>query len=287
MKKYLFFIAIAAGISFTSCGAGNKAEIDKMQAKIDSLQSLNGNLTESDNSNLAAINEIFNNLEDVKRNQGIISENNTGDVEGDKKAMIQESINTIAALMDENKSKLESLQKKLKSSGKKNTQLQALVDNLNQQIIEKDKEIESLKGQLAELNITVQKMSGKIDSLSTENENNKTTIENQTNEMNTVYYCLGTFKELVDNKVIDKGGAFAAKSGSKVSGDTNMDYYTKTDKRNLSSITVGGAKKVTFKTSHPSTSYTLVKDGNKITKVEITDKDAFWKNSKFCVIMTE
>lgn len=261
----------------------------EMQAKLDSLESINSGNTENINGYIAEMNTIYDRLDEIKRNEGIISDNsaeNEGDLSEDKRAKIQESINVIAQLMDENKAKIDALNKKIKSSGKQNKQLEELIANLQKQIDEKDKEINALKEQLATINIQVQEMANKNDSLTNVTNENQVTISNQDQELNTVYYCMGTFKELTANKVLDKGGVFSAKSGSKLSADVNMDYFTKTDKRRISEIPLG-AKKVTLKTSHPSSSYILVKEGNKVTKLTINDQTKFWSNSKYCVLMLE
>jgi len=288
MRRLILMSAASLAILFTSCG-GDSGKVKEMQAKLDSLEAINGGNTDNINGYIAEMNTIYDRLDEIKRNEGVISDNsaeNEGDLTDDKREKIQESINIIAQLMDENKSKIASLNKKLKNSGKENKQLEELIANLNKQIEEKDKEISSLKDQLASLNIQVQEMAAKNDSLQGVNDDNQTTISNQDQELNTVYYCMGTFKELTTNKVLDKGGAFSAKSGSKLSADVNMDYFTKTDKRKVSEIPLG-AKKVTLKTSHPSSSYTLVKEGNKVTKLTITDQTKFWSNSKYCVLMLE
>jgi DNA repair exonuclease SbcCD ATPase subunit len=288
MRSLIIGAVAVFSIALTSCG-GNSSKVKEMQAKLDSLESINSGNTENINGYIAEMNTIYDRLDEIKRNEGIISDNsaeNEGDLSEDKRAKIQESINIIAQLMDENKAKIDALNKKLKSSGKQNKQLEELIANLQQQIDEKDKEINSLKEQLAGLNIQVQEMTQRNDSLTNVNNENQTTISNQDKELNTVYYCMGTFKELTANKVLDKGGVFSAKSGSKLSADVNMDYFTKVDKRNISEIPLG-AKKVTLKTSHPSGSYTLVKEGNKVTKLTINDQTKFWSNSKYCVLMLE
>jgi chromosome segregation ATPase len=288
MKKIIFISTAAIAFILTSCG-GSDTKLKQMQAKLDSLEQINGGNTENINGYIAEMNTIYDRLDEIKKNEGVITDNsveNEGDLSEDKRSKIQESINTIQQLMDENKAKIDALNKKLKSSGKQNKQLEELINNLNNQIIEKDKEINSLKDQLAGLNIQVQQMANRNDSLNNVNNQNQTTISNQDVELNTVYYCMGTFKELTANKVLDKGGAFSAKSGSKLSADVNLDYFTKTDKRNVTEIPVG-AKKVTLKTSHPSSSYTLVTENKKVTKLVINDPNAFWKNSKYCVLMLE
>lgn len=288
MRRIIFMSAAALSLFFTSCG-GDSGKVKEMQAKLDSLESINSGNTDNINGYIAEMNTIYDRLDEIKRNEGVISDNsaeNEGDLTDDKRDKIQESINIIAQLMEENKSKIASLNKKLKNSGKENKQLEELIANLNKQIEEKDKEISALKEQLATLNIQVQEMTAKNDSLQNVNDQNQTTISNQDQELNTVYYCMGTFKELTNNKVLDKGGVFSAKSGSKLSADVNMDYFTKTDKRKVNEIPLG-AKKVTLKTSHPSGSYTLVKEGNKVTKLTINDQTKFWSNSKYCVLMLE
>jgi uncharacterized coiled-coil protein SlyX len=287
MKKIFFICTAITALALSSCG-GNDAKVKSMQTELDSLRELNSGNSDNLNGYMAEMNTIYDRLEEIKKNEGIISDNSAenGELSEDKRAKVQESINIIQQLMDENKTKIDGLNKKLKSSGKQNKQLEELINNLNQQITEKEKEIADLKGQLATLNIQVQALSGTRDSLTNVNNQNQETINTQDQELNTVYYCLGTFKELTANKVLDKGGAFSAKSGSKLSSDVNMDYFTKTDKRNITEIPVG-AKKVTLKTSHPSGSYTLVTENKKVTKLTINDPTAFWKNSKYCVLMLE
>jgi len=288
MKKLFFISTAIIALALSSCG-GSDTKVKQMQAKLDSLEQINGGNTDNINGYIAEMNTIYDRLDEIKKNEGVISDNsveNEGDLSEDKRAKIQESINTIQQLMDENKAKIDALNKKLKGSNKQNKQLEELINNLNQQIMDKDKEIGALKDQLAGLNIQVQQMANTNDSLTNVNDQNQTTISNQDVELNTVYYCMGTFKELTANKVLDKGGVFSAKTGSKLSADVNMDYFTKTDKRNVTEIPVG-AKKVTLKTSHPSSSYTLVTENKKVTKLVINDATAFWKNSKYCVLMLE
>ncbi len=289
MRKLFFIFTAAIALVLSSCGGGSEAKLKDMQAKLDSLEDINGGNTENINGYIAEMNAIYDRLDEIKRNEGIISDNsveNEGDLNDDKREKIQESINIIQQLMDENKGKIDALNKKLKNSNKQNKQLEELIANLNQQIIEKDKEITALKDQLAALNIQVEVLTAKTDSLDQANTDKQNTINDQDAELNTVYYCMGTFKELTANKVLDKGGVFTAKSGSKLSADVNMDYFTKTDKRKVNEIQIG-AKKVTLKTSHPSGSYTLVTENKKVTKLVINDATAFWKNSKYCVLMLE
>lgn len=278
-------ILLAPFILF-SCGGGSQANTDQMKRELDSLKNLQAESSAAVDTYIGDLNEIYESLEEVKRKEGAISKSASmsGEIAADKKTLIQEDIMLIDQMMQENREKLESLRKKVKKSDQKMVELEKLIATLQKQIEDKDKEIAVLKLQLEGLNIELDNLTASYDNLSKENEDNKETILKQTEELNTVYFVMGTFKELVDNKVLDKGGAFSVKAGAKLSADVNLDYFTKGDLRNLKEIKTGN-RKITIKSSHPSGSYSLVPSEGKIEKIVINDAQSFWKNSKYCVIL--
>jgi chromosome segregation ATPase len=284
--KYLLGLMILS-LGLISCGGGN-ADVENMQRELDSLKSINSDAAASIDQYIGDLNDIYSSLEEIKRKEGAISKNalTQGEIAADKKTLIQEDILLIQQLMQENKDKIASLRKRVKKGDAKMKELEKLIANLQKDIEAKDKEIESLKLQLESLNIEFENLASSYDQLAVENAEKNEIIENQTNEINTVYYAMGTFKELVNNKVLDKGGAFAVKSGAKVSSDINVNYFTISDLRKLSEIKIG-AKKASLKTSHPSDSYKLVSNGGKVEKLVITDAQKFWKTSKYCVIILD
>lgn len=284
MKKYFFVMLSSAALVLASCG-GDSTKMKQMQAELDSLKQTNSNSNSQINDYIKDLNDIQANLEEIKRNEGIITMNTNqdGELSEDQKTKITNDLATIQQLMNDNKSKIDALNKKIRKGELKNKELETMIANYQKSIEEKDKEIEGLKTQLASLNIKIENLTASFDSLNTVNSDNKNTIDKQTNELNTVFYAMGTFKELVDNKVLDKGGAFAVKSGAKLSGDINLDYFTKVDKRTIKEIKIG-SKKATLKTSHPNGSYKMETVNGKVEKLVILDADKFWQNSKYCVI---
>ncbi|MCX7743056.1 MAG: hypothetical protein N2167_00680 [Flavobacteriales bacterium] len=284
MKNYIFLLLTA--ITLASCGGASNAELERIRRENDSLKSLSADAMATSDMYYADINEIFENLQEVKRKQGIITRSSSGggEISADKKTLIQEDILLIDQIMAENKQKLEALRSKVKKGDKKMAELEKMIANMQQLIDEKDQEIASLKAQLESLNIELENLTASYDKLALENASNKETIAKQTEELNTVYFAIGTFKELVENKVLDKGGAFAVKAGAKLSSDVNINYFTKADLRSLNEIKIG-AKKVTLKSSHPQDSYKLETVNGKVEKLVITDGQKFWKNSRYCVIM--
>ena len=117
--------------------------------------------------------------------------------------------------------------------------------------------------------------SEQVETLNTE----KVELENQ---LNTVYYIVGTEKELREAQIINKQG-FIGRTLT-VGRNSNFDSFTMADSRLLSEVPVG-QKKATLVTSHPEGSYELVTDANKVVeKLIITDPVRFWESSKILII---
>ena len=90
-----------------------------------------------------------------------------------------------------------------------------MIQNLNNQIAEKDGQIASLKEELGKLNIKVQDLNTQVTSLntnvsnlSTENKEKQKVIEEKTAELNTAYFIIGTVKEVERKEHNQKGRIF-------------------------------------------------------------------------------
>ena len=68
--------------------------------------------------------------------------------------------------------------------------------------------------------------------------------------------------------------------------NANMDYFTKADMRELKSINTY-AKSAKLLTSHPESSYNMVRDENKMYTLNIVDHVAFWSVSRYLVIQVK
>jgi septal ring factor EnvC (AmiA/AmiB activator) len=281
----LFFLAVlvAAMPLLNSCGNGTEKEVNPLA---DSLQAENnkkdGELTEKEaaiQDFVTAFNEIQGNLNEIKEKEKIVSSSaKSGDVKS-KEDQIKEDIQAIYALMAKNKASLGAVSKKLKNANTKIDGLEQMLANLEAQLNEKDVQINDLKNQIEQLNIELSNLNLNYEDLAQQS-------EAQTEKMNTVYYAIGTSKELKEKNVITKEGGFIGMGKTTtLKSDFNKDYFTKADASNLSSITIG-AKKAKIITTHPSSSYKLV--GEKpVEKLEITNAEEFWGTSKYLVIIIE
>ena len=161
---------------------------------------------------------------------------------------------------------------------------------LTQQVTEKDNEITDLKDKLAKLNFDVEQLNTQVaqldSTLQAEQEasaEKSEIISAQDLALNTVYYVVGSKKELMNHNIVAKDGVF---KGLKIGPGMDKDYFTKVDLRSCNSINLN-VKKAQILSNHPSGSYKLVQKGKTVEKIEITDPVKFWENSKILVVVTD
>ena len=288
MKRVLILAALVAPLAFSSC---NQAELQRLQAQNDSLRSAATNSGIKLDDYFAAFNSIQENLNMIKEKEQIITlKTNNGEVDKASADQINEDITSIYELMLKNKKTIQDLNTKLQQNGLKNKEMAKTIQLLTDQINTKDKEVTDLKTKLERLNIDLanaEKRAAELDSTLQEaqNVNEELTEVNNAQDaaLNTVYYVVGTKKELISHGVVDKAGAF---KGLKIGDRFDKNYFTQVDLRNVNSINIG-KKNVKLLSTHPNSSYKLIERGKIVEKLEITDPVAFWERSKFLVIVAD
>ena len=288
--KRIFLISVVAVFAFFSCqNVQESPEYLSLQHEKDSLAELSNMRGDEVVNFLNDLNDIQENLNDIKSTEKMISIN-TGsagsEMATDTKEQIQKDINSIYDKMKENQEKLAALKRKYRSSNKKISSLEKTIALFEEQLNMKNEEINTLNEQLAGMNIQVEELTANVEDLEIENEEKDNIIEDKDDELNTVFYALGSKKELIENNVLTKEGGFIGLGKTtKLKGDFNKDYFTKADKRTLTEISVF-AKKIKMVTSNPESSYTIEGE-DKVDKIQITDADAFWQASKYLVIIID
>ncbi len=296
MKKLLLLMLIPAMLMTVSCNK-QKEENARLKAKNDSLLALGFQKDTTVMEFVRAFNEIQSNLDSIKMKENIIGQNTKGgtEVQASAREQITGDINAIYQLLEKNRSAVASLQKKLKASNTKNAQLEAMIDNLNKSIVEKDAQIADLKDQLGKLNIKVTDLGNQVatlntnvDNLSADNKAKQQAIDEKTAALNTGYYVIGTAKELMDKKIIDKKGGFIGIGRTKtLTPEFDKSNFTKIDITTLTEIPIN-TKKATLLSTHPSNSYKFEgADSKKVDKLVILNYNNFWNKSKYLVIITK
>ncbi len=291
MKKLLFALVIPVMILAAGCNQKNE-EIAMLKAKNDSLIAIGYEKDSTVIDFVNAFNDIQSNLDSIKMKEKIISKAVEGnsEIKTRSKDQINSDINMIYKLQQDNRAMVASLRAKLKSSGVHSVQLEAMVENLNKQIEEKDVQIAQLKDDLAKVNVQVVDLTTKVvdlnanvDNLSTQNAQRQQVIDEKTAELNTAYYVIGTTSYLKEKKIITKEGGFIGLGKTKeLAPEMNKTYFTRIDLTNFNVLPIM-KDKVDILSSHPSTSYRIT-GKNKSDSLIILNPKSFWSLSKVLVV---
>jgi uncharacterized coiled-coil protein SlyX len=282
--KSKFLILIFALLIVVSCNT-NQKEIERLQEENISLQQqveLNSQNVESYFSDL---NQIEDNLRLIKQTENIISRQASGDVElgVTQQERINDDIKMIGELMEKNRLLIASLNNRIRNADTRIKGFEQTIERLNQTLQEKEVEIELMRTQLATMNLRVDFLSAKVDTLERDAREKSRRLEQQTMELNTAYYAIGSRRELTDNKIISREGGFLGIGRSeRLKADFNHDFFTRVDITRVSQITINGQRPELI-TTHPADSYEI-KTENGETFLEIKKPESFWSASRYLVI---
>ena len=283
MKKLIPLCAIAA-ITLAACtGHSGKSETDSITiitAQYEEASTFNDSL-------LLLMGDIYAGLDSINMQEGLLYNiEKTG--EGvDRRADIRQNLLGIKDRLQQNRALLSQMQAKLDKSTGDNTvlkktiaDLQARIDQQEQKIAELNTQLETANAQIADLNTQVEQ--GQKDLAAETEAKEKAEAETLAAEAeaNRVYYAIGTSKELKENGLLEKKFLGATKV---LQGDFNENYFTKADKRTLTTVNTGG-KKVKIWGNIPEGSYEILDNANGTKSIHITNQSLFWSRTPYLII---
>lgn len=259
----------------TACGgniSGNRA----LQESNDSLKSVIAERDASLEEILECIRVVEEGFKSINEAQGRISA--TGIENGSsRKKQLEDDVLYIAQLVEKNNAEIARLKKLLAASKNSSKELKAIVENLEKTLQEKNMEIAELQKKLEEKDVHIAELDTIITNLMNENTEQELRLVQKEREMNSVWYAMGTKRELKGEKIL---------SGSDVmtDPDANMDYFTRGDINELLTIETG-EKRVKVISTHPKGSYKIVEDDKGLDIVKILSPREFWSVTRYLVIL--
>ena len=291
MRTIKFTVIFLLGLLVISgCGGKKKdQQIVDLQAKNTKLQTEYNKKDSLLNELFVSINSIEKNLSDITAREKLITAAPVQEkrMNMDVRDQIMDEIISINNIIEENKKQLAVLKDQLKKSNVKTDALQETIKLLTTRLEEKEQEISGLKEQLVKLNFKVDELNTTVDTLRKTSATQSKVISQQDamiGEMNTIWYVVGTKKELSEKGIIVKAGGLLS-SNMKMNEMINPDYFTISDMRTLATVPFESSK-AELVTIHPDGSYKFVVENEKIKGLEILNAKEFWKSSRFLVIMT-
>lgn len=282
MKKYISIALLALAIF--SCQEKPTVTVVPDNTERDSLIRVINQKDNEINDMLSTFNEIQEGFRIINAAEGKVAVIKDGE-STNKAALIRESMRSIQQAMEHNRDLINKLRQQVRESSVNSEQMKATLDNLVEQLKEKDTQLQQLQAELqqkdihiAQLDQTVSNLNQNITTLKEESSTKTQTINTQDKMLNTAWYVFGTKKELQAQNIYDKGKVLQS--------NFNKNYFTKIDIRVDKEIKLY-SKSAQMLTSHPSSSYTLQQDANKQYVLRITNPQAFWSTSKYLVILVK
>jgi len=285
-------VALFSLIALTGCNQTELQRIAELESRLDSLR------IQSEQKD-ATINEFFQSIDEIEANLNLIRSKEQkinaevrnkqeGELPEDGRERIAKDIIDINRIMSENQTKMAALSKKLKASNLKVAQFEKMVKDLQEKIEQRDATIQDLRENLELLNFSVDSLSMEVATLDSVNQGLRDQVAEQHDQLNTAWYAFGTKKELIENKIISREGGFLGiGKRNELKEDLTLEYFTKVNIGETESIPLFASKKgVDFVTKHPSDSYELEKNSEgAVVNLRITDKEKFWRGSKYLVVV--
>lgn len=285
-------LAVTALAMLTACQNkdGNQAGVPTTS---DSLQVALAN----QDSLLVILNDITEGMNQIKQMENILSSGGLGAETPDKRRQIRDDMMQIQNALEQRRQRLEQLEQQLAASNQNNVNLQRAITSLKSQIADQENTINGLRQQLADANIQIEGLSRSVDQLGQEKDSLVTVVEVESSarqdaerradelkdEMNVCYYAIGTGKELKEHNLMQSG--FLRKTVI-MPENFEQSYFTTGDKRSLRTINIG-SKKAKLLTNQPSDSYEIVEGANGMKILKITNPTRFWNQSNFLIIKTD
>ena len=290
MIKWACFLLAAVGL--VSCGANGGANDESTEDKVLRLES---QVAEKDSllgDVFASLNRIAENLTAIKDREGIITTGRSPEISPEKSVQITEDIAAIDRLLEQNRlslSQLNATVDRLRKADIRIRELDKLIENYTRQIQEKDRDIAQLRTELAEAQLLVVELHTRVDSLRADvaglagdKEALRGVVARQDQELNTIYYIVGSQRMLIEQGIVRRSG-FIGRTLS-VGELDDMEPLTAVDRRMLDRVIVGG-RRADIVSSHPTGSYQLITDDhNRLEEIRITDPERFWETSRALVV---
>lgn len=289
MKTIIFLIAGVYILLLTGC-VENSQKYKSLQASLDSLSVVHATQDNEMENVFTALNEISAGMQSLREAESLLTleaaqENKAGAKSQKQLEQLKRDVSSLSAAIAtyrEQVSKLEATNKRQSAEFKK------LISGLNAELEQRNEKIAEITKQLADkdqlLAVKTQEISNlnqNVADLNKETVGQKETITKQDQAIHLANYLIGSRKELKEAEVISRQGLFCPPI---VSSQAQKANFVSIDLREQKSIPLNG-KKAKILSTHASDSYTLEEGEDGMLTLKIKDENAFWKQTRYLVVM--
>ena len=287
MKKIFTLLGVGS-LLFASC-SGNKEQMEQYTDSIAQLTADYNQAATFNDSLMLLMGDIYNGLDSINMQEGLLYNINNGE-NLNRRAEVRNNLSAIKARLAANRKLLAEMEARIKASGNENSVMAKTIEQMKARLSQQDSKIAMLENQLSIANDSIDFLNNQVaetqqqlESETADKEAAQAAYSEAENQLNTVYYAIGTNKELKQNGLLEKKFLGPTKV---LKGDFNESYFTKADKRTLSEIPTG-SKKVKIWTNMPTDSYSIVENPDKTKTIKITNPKEFWSLTPYLIIQVD
>jgi uncharacterized coiled-coil protein SlyX len=192
---------------------------------------------------------------------------------------VLERIALLKAGLERTKERIQDLDDRLKKSGTRIAGMERMIVGLRKTVAEKEQLIAQLGGEVDSLETRVAGLSADVEVKQLE-------VEDRQRELATVFYAMGTKKELTKSGVVEeKGGVLGLGETLKPTGQVNEALFTALDTDQEDVIRIP-AEKARVLSAQPVSSYELRPVSKELVELRILDPKEFRKVRHLVILMT-
>lgn len=284
-------LAVVAVIAIVAVSCVEKSEkFQHLAAERDSLQLQTEVLEVNYNETLGILNDVEEGFAQIRKAEGkmIMDAKQPEGTSTTKREQMAYQLNHIKEMLEQNRERIEQLQRQSSQRGKENAALNKTIARMQSELEQKSAIILALQTELENKNVQISDLTNSIGQLNAElikvnetSEMQKQQIASQDIDMNTVHYVVASADELKASHILHTNGLF--RPSTVLDREFDLTAFTKVDKRNIRMI-VTESKRAKVLTAHPKDSYQLITGDDKQVVVEILNPTTFWSVSKYLVI---
>lgn len=289
MRKFIV-LGIGASMFFLGSCVESSRKYQDLLVRADSLSNVTTLQNQELESMFADINDITAGMQSLRDAEHFLTletekEGKTTTKSKQQLAQLKNDVQAVTEAIAGYKLQIAQLERKNKNQS---AEFKRLIAGLNAQLDERSEKIAEITGQLAATNkelaakvTEVRQLTQNVDSLNKESKGQKLTIAEQDQTIHMANYLVGTRKALKEADVISRQGIFCPPI---VSSQAQKADFINIDVRETKSIPLN-SKKAKLLSVHPVDSYTLEADGDGNLVLKINDVNAFWKQTRYLVVM--
>lgn len=282
MNKRIIQLLSAVILTALLMACGGKTDTSALERTIDSLRQVNQQQQSSLQEMTTFVTTLSDGMNAIAQQENMIFNNGGNEGTSLDKEQLKSHLETLANTLTEQRSKIHSLADSLKARGADMSKMQGLIDNLTQQLDEKDKIIAQLRKDIEQKNFSISDLQNKLRVAmagSAQYEQRAAKAEKELATITTAYVLMGTKEALTDGGYIDKRKHVLTESMPK--GD-----FTKVNIYKFTELDIP-SRSPKLLTDHPRKSYNIEKVDKENRKLVITNPQLFWSSSKYLIIQVK